>query len=245
MSDVSPVAAAQFRAGSVLGRGFTVLRGNLPAFLLLAMLPMLPTLLDYRDVLEHRQAAGRAMELVQSLVYNIVLPTFAQAIVLYGAFQVMRGKNFLLWESARLGLSRAQSVINLALLMGIAVGVGLILLVVPGLYLSAMLCVALPACVVEGRGAVDSMNRSGALTKGHRWKLVGIVLVLLLGDIIGAVAISDGIGAFAGTAVTALGLLLWNSLYVAYEAIVGVIIYHDLRVAREGIDIDRIASIFD
>jgi hypothetical protein len=39
--------------------------------------------------------------------------------------------------------------------------------------------------------------------------------------------------------------LIWAALYGAYNAIAVVMTYHDLRVAKEGIDIEQIASVFD
>lgn len=38
---------------------------------------------------------------------------------------------------------------------------------------------------------------------------------------------------------------LWLALGEAYQAIVVVVLYHDLRVAKESIDLERIATVFD
>jgi len=39
--------------------------------------------------------------------------------------------------------------------------------------------------------------------------------------------------------------LLWGALWTAYYSIAVVMTYHDLRVAKEGIDIEQIAAVFD
>jgi hypothetical protein len=39
--------------------------------------------------------------------------------------------------------------------------------------------------------------------------------------------------------------LIWSALVGAFSAILGVVIYHDLRVAKEGVDTDQIAAVFD
>jgi hypothetical protein len=36
-----------------------------------------------------------------------------------------------------------------------------------------------------------------------------------------------------------------QSVLGAFTSVVGVVMYHDLRVAREGLDTDRIAAVFD
>ncbi len=42
-----------------------------------------------------------------------------------------------------------------------------------------------------------------------------------------------------------IGQYLLQVGVVAFGSIVGVVVYHDLRVAKEGIDTDRIAAVFD
>jgi len=39
--------------------------------------------------------------------------------------------------------------------------------------------------------------------------------------------------------------LIWGAVAGAFNAIMVVVAYHDLRVAKEGIDTDQIASVFD
>ena len=40
-------------------------------------------------------------------------------------------------------------------------------------------------------------------------------------------------------------LWLWGALFGAFNAIMVVVTYHDLRVAKEGVDTDQIAAVFD
>ena len=42
-----------------------------------------------------------------------------------------------------------------------------------------------------------------------------------------------------------VGKLIWNALYGAFDAILVVVTYHDLRVAKEGVDTDHIAAVFE
>ena len=105
-----------------------------------------------------------------------------------------------------------------SLLVWIFVILGLILLVVPGVVLAVMLTVSTAACILEDRPPMEALKRSRELTRGNRWRLLGLVLILfilamgvvLLVAIPAAVAgIVPGIGALAGRVVAsaALGLL--------------------------------------
>jgi hypothetical protein len=39
--------------------------------------------------------------------------------------------------------------------------------------------------------------------------------------------------------------LIWNALWAAFFAVVNVVAYHDLRVAKEGVDTAQIAAVFE
>ena len=51
--------------------------------------------------------------------------------------------------------------------------------------------------------------------------------------------------AFGGPAVGLILELVWDALTGAFNAVMVVVTYHDLRVAKEGVDTDQIASVFD
>jgi hypothetical protein len=105
--------------------------------------------------------------------------------------------------------------------------------------------IALPCCVVERLGPFGSLGRSAALTKGYRWKLFGLIVLLaivggILSGTISNVFLTTGI-----PAVYAIGQYAWQAVYLGFHSILAVVIYHDLRVAKEGVDTDKIAAVFD
>jgi hypothetical protein len=119
------------------------------------------------------------------------------------------------------------------------------LLIVPGLILMTMWYVIYPSCIVERRGVFASMERSSALTKGHRWALFGTWLLLAIaGAILGAV-VSALVGLTGNTGLVMAGSLAWSALASAFGIIFTVVVYHDLRVAKEGVDIRQIAAVFE
>jgi hypothetical protein len=67
------------------------------------------------------------------------------------------------------------------LIYSICIGVGLALLVVPGLFVLVRWSVIVPVIVVEGRGMRESFRRSNALVRGHSWTVLwalGVILVV-------------------------------------------------------------------
>jgi uncharacterized membrane protein len=260
MTDVSLPASrfaqGDFRVGHVFSRAWSVFSHNFLTFILVTGIASLPSLLMPRPspIPQADPFANLGVTLLL-VVLLIVLGTLSQAVVLYGAFQAMRGKPINLTESARIGLRRFFPIVGLAISMTVLIFLASLLFVIPGLMLYMMWFVAAPVCVVEQLGPWRSMGRSRALTKGHRWKLFGLMLLIILpalifGAIVGALMLTatGGFLAMAAALSTTLGQivnLIWNAIWTAFYAIVIVVTYHDLRVAREGIDTEQIAAVFE
>jgi hypothetical protein len=105
--------------------------------------------------------------------------------------------------------------------------------------------VAVAACVVERRGPFAAMGRSNQLTKGHRWRIFGLLLLLVLVNLLASFLIGLILRPLGSTIISFIVNLAWSAIWGAYCAVSVAVSYHDLRVAKEGIDIEQIASVFD
>src|SRR5690348_13132389 len=184
VSAAAPISPPQgeFRVGRVLSRSMSILFGNLPQFCVLSAVASLPYLLFL--IGGESGSFGQTPRVgtpafYGELLLNTVLTALCQSIVLFGAFQAMQGRRFRVAESLGKGLARFVPVLGTTLLSTLITGLGSVL-IVPGLIAMSMLYVALPVCVVERLGPVDSLSRSADLTKGHRWKVFGLAILLLI-----------------------------------------------------------------
>jgi uncharacterized membrane protein len=64
------------------------------------------------------------------------------------------------------------------LLSNLAIGFGLLLLIVPGLILYTRWAVGLPALLREDLSVSEAMGRSSSLTEGNRWRILGLGLLI-------------------------------------------------------------------
>ena len=238
----------EFRMGEVLVRTWNILSRHFLTFILLVgiaeILPLVVNLYIQRED-EAIPAGWQAYAVVfGSRLLGGVLSIFAQAIVIYAAFQDLRGRQPNAAESARVGLSRIFPVIIASLMTALVIGVGLLLCVIPGLIALTAMAVVIPACVVEQLGPIDSMSRSADLTAGHRWPILGVgvayVVITLVVTLCLAVVSSN-----KTTVATQLAEWIWGVLAGSFTSVYAAILYHDLRAVREGIGIDEIASVFD
>ena len=238
-----PGAAGDFRVGGVFGRSFGILGRNALVFTPLGALAALPTLLE--QGFARSGGASQSGTKAGLVLLALLLEPCVQAVVVYGAFQDMRGKEVRLGESLGKGLARLFPVIGASISVGVVVGLGVLLLIVPGLIAVAAFYVTISACVVERLGPFKSMDRSAWLTKGHRWKVLGIALLLAVAGAIAEGIMPRALAPLGGPMAATLGLFVWRACMNSYAAIVAVVAYHDLRVAKEGVDIERIAAVFD
>jgi len=237
------VAEGEFRIGRVFARTAALLLRNLPVYCVVTGIAAVPSVLLAEGV-KPSGVAG-AVWPVLVLVLVLALGTLSQAIVVHGAFQDMRGRPVMLLDALHLAFGRLLPIIGLAICTSLAVGIGFLLLIVPGLILLTMWFVATPACVVEQLGVFDSMARSSALTKGHRWQIFGMMALIAIAESIGGAGLKAVLGLTASAGLVIAGTLIWTGLSSAFGAIFAVVTYHDLRVAKEGIDTQRIAAVFD
>ena len=79
------------------------------------------------------------------------------------------------------------------ILVAIVVGLGMLLLIVPGVILGLMFLFTTYIVIDRERGPIDTMKDSNAITRGYKWQLLGFVLVLALVNLAGAMALGVGL----------------------------------------------------
>ncbi|NNG05518.1 MAG: hypothetical protein HKM95_15650 [Inquilinus sp.] len=265
---------AEFRVGEVLSRALVILGRNIAPFALIVLVLTLPylyvvwqiqpglggaydmeqlTLRMAESDVEDMSAVGTvlATSVVVLVVYALTSSLAAGAVV-YGTFQQLRGRTAGIGECVARGFGSIVPIVGVALVGGIASFLGLFLFIVPGIMLYLMFWVAVPAAVVERPGIFASLRRSAALTKGYRWRLLGIVLVLLvLAQVVNSIVQAPFVrwdGSRADTDSLIAMLLLGHVahvFFIALGAVAAAVAYYDLRVVKEGFDPARIAAIFD
>jgi len=142
----------------------------------------------------------------------------------------------------RAAVSRAAPIVACVLVVTAAIGVGMILLVVPALYLYAKYGMAPIVAVLEGTGVRESLTRSAALSRGRKWhvlKTMMLVLVIFFGMVfaLGLVALAFANPLF----IAALGFVVTVLTYPMI-ALVQTILYYDMRIRAEGYDVQLMSE---
>jgi hypothetical protein len=234
----------EFHIGRTLRRTFDVFTRNALAYCLACAVVQLPRL--YFDFALTQRALQILPFTYVYLFYSSIAGALCTALIVFAAFQDLRGRPVDMPESISRGLRRLVPVLLTSLCVGIGVFLGLIVFTIPGIIFLLMTYCALPVCVVEGEGPFSSITRSAQLTKNHRWGLFGVTAIIFMANLILGFAIARLTFPYAYNAMIHALLDYFQSVAVsAFTAVMSVIIYNDLRVAREGIDVEEIAAVFD
>lgn len=162
----------------------------------------------------------------------------------------LNGGTISVGDSLRLGLKHIVPLVIIALLQGIAVGLGSFLLVAPGIMMACAFAVAIPARVMENIPTLSTFRRSRDLTRGNRWRILGLGMIyLIIFGVFEAVlfALFGGLsGMMNPTSMPRLILLpvITMILRTMSAATVGVL-YFELRRIRDGVGPTDLAAVFD
>jgi hypothetical protein len=138
------------------------------------------------------------------------------------------------------------------LLGGIAVGLAVLALLVLAPLLWVRLSFAAPALLLERLSVRRALSRSWRLTVGSWWRVFGILLLTQLiagvaasllsvpfavvGTVVGG-ALGESAGFVVSHALGNLGVVLGGAVTAPFTAAVTALLYIDLRIRREGLDV--------
>jgi hypothetical protein len=152
-------------------------------------------------------------------------------------------------DSLRFARSRLGSLLWLSFLLLVLLVPAFVACLVPGFYLYVAWSVAAPVLLLEDRKGWDALKRSRQLVKGRFWPtvgvlalvaiLTGIVQAIFLGVLTGLVSVTGN--EVAGALADAVGQTVSSALTTPLSAAVLTVLYFDLRVRKEGFDLELLA----
>lgn len=247
----------QLDVGSVLSRTVNIWGQNLVSFSLVGLVAYTPVflliaLLAATDTF--KAGIERLVDLATQL-FTIVLT----GAVTYGVFRHLHGERAKAADVLRVGMARFVSVLITAIFVFLATALGCCLLVIPGFLVLVRFWVAVPVVVIESAGISAALSRSELLTAGNRRQVFAIAILMGMFTMVAGLLIGGG------------GLLLWADLrgtspewgaesvgpvvqavitlvsipLNVLGAVAPAVVYHDLRVGKEGADVLELLRVFE
>jgi hypothetical protein len=126
------------------------------------------------------------------------------------------------------------TLIGAAIVTGIAITVGLIACIIPGIILLTLWAVVAPAVVIERLGVFDAMSRSWNLVKTNFWQTLGVIVVFWIITFV----ITGLIGfIFRDSSLVVAVVVAWivHFLLAPLSALASSILFFELRGVESGV----------
>lgn len=190
--------------------------------------------------------------LIVAVIY-LALVGAAQAATVFAVSDLYLGGPATIASSFKQVRGNVGKILGVMFLTGLVVGVGFILLIVPGVILLCRTGIAIPAAMIEGQGPRDALSRSWELTKGFAMQIFLIFLLVWIIGIISIAIFQVPITLLAGSsrpqALSFGVLVLQNLSSFISQVLVGPVgtiayclMYYNLRVRKEAFDLQHLMS---
>ena len=182
-----PAAGGSFAVGDAISYGWTAYWQHVAPLLVLTFIIAVANVIFGLIGSGISGAGGRILLQLISLIVGIIL---AMGLI-RASLAVVEGREAS--PSMILETDGFGPYLVAAILVAIGVTIGFILLIIPGIILT-ILWLFFGYVIVENptTGPVDAMRRSAEITRGHRWQLLGLGLLLIGINILGFLACCVG-----------------------------------------------------
>jgi hypothetical protein len=221
---------ARLDVGGVIGRVWKIYVDQAPV-----LMPAAAVVFVVTGILSAVLAAsGSVAAALLGLVVSLIAGMLFTAMVVELVADVQDGRR----DSSPGQLLRAATpvlgqLILVSLVAGVAIVIGFVLLVVPGLILITIWSVFVPVIVLEHLPGLASLRRSRELVRGNGWQVFGVLFVLFV--CVGLVSVGIEVAAdSAGAAVGIVVRVIVGVLTAPLSALAAAVMYFDLRGAHAG-----------
>ena len=114
------------------------------------------------------------------LLVSVIGAFLLQAALIRATIDDLGGRKVDFAECLMTALRNFLPILGIAIVSSFAIGIGFVFLIVPGIIIGLMWSVSVPSQIEEKRGVFGSLSRSRELTKGSRWALLGLVVVIYI-----------------------------------------------------------------
>jgi hypothetical protein len=241
-------AFGTLRSNPMATFGIAFLFGSLPTYALLYLITVLGS-----ETFDNLGPAAVVVGAIFSAMVAVFLWIITQGALVRATVAYSEGGKASLGESAMAGLSVALPLFLLGILSALGLALGFLLFLVPGIILYVMWAVAAPALVEERLGPIEALGRSRYLSRGARWNVFGLTLVMTvlywlfsaLVEGLSSLWYSGRVDAMSGFPLGYLTVsVVSGTITSAIWGVIQTSLYVELRDWKDGPQTDALAEVF-
>lgn len=235
MSDFRPRSSSE-----ILDAAFEIYRRYFAVFIAISVFAAIPSgISSYigQAAISLQQTDGLFVSLLVRLIGLLISP-FTDGAVACAASAAYLGNPVDFERSVRVAFSRPGRLFIAMFAKGILIGFGLILFIAPGLFVFKRYF-ALPMTVLfEDNSVGTAMTRSRKLSDGNGTRIFALIGGVVLFTLLVALTLGQTITSLSHGAVAAVATVVLIATITPFSTIVATLLYYDIRIRREGYDIE-------
>jgi hypothetical protein len=241
--------------GETLGQAFNLYVDNFVALFVISLVSSIPMIiLTHKVILNNGDTdeLNRALSSLLLIVIYLVVNTLCTVLTI----ELISKKYLKRQEGIGQYIANVMPyvfpIIGLAILQVLIIGLGFLAFFIPGIYLALALSMAGQVLIVERKPVIESMRRSFFLTKGKKLEIIAFWLILVLVNFAARKVME-----VVYTIIARLDAVIQTKLILAYTlahlvdilitpigACIFILIYFNLRIEKEGFDLEHLVDQF-
>lgn len=234
--------ARQRGIGDLLGDAINLYFRNFPTVFAIGLAVVLPVQLIVSGIgLEeltagYRETDNTAELLIPLIVSYLVVAPLVAAAVIHVLQGLAAGEKPHAGRAIQTGLDVFAPVFVAVLIAGVATGIGLMLLILPGIFLAVRLYFVPQSVVIDGARSTEALRGSWRLSGGYWWRTFGVIVLANLIAFLPASLVVLPLQALAESAdrqvISLAGMILTETLTAPFVALVSTLLFFDIRARR-------------
>jgi hypothetical protein len=228
--------------GDLLGDALRVYVRNFGTVFAIALAVVVPVQLIVSGIgLEeltsgYRENDGAAELLIPTIVSYLVVAPLIAAATIHMLQRLAEGERTHAGHSIQAGLDVFPAVFLAVLLAGLGTALGLVLLILPGIYVAVRWYFVPQAVVIDGARSTEALRGSWRLTNGFWIRTFGVILLANVAVFLPASLLVIPLQALAESAdrqaISLAGMILTETLTAPFVALVSTLLFFDIRTRR-------------
>jgi hypothetical protein len=173
---------------------------------------------------------------IPTLVSFLVVAPLINAICIHALHAVGAGTRPRARATLAAGFDSFAPIFFAVVLAGLGIALGLVLLILPGIYVAVRWYFVPQTVVVEGARGATALVRSGALVSGAWWRTFGLILLANLAAFLPGVLLITPFDELADSSDRALwslvGTMATETITAPFVALFSTLLYYDLRARK-------------
>ena len=193
--------------------------------------------------------AGLFLTIFSVIAYMLVLLPLSTGAMFFAVSESYLDRQITIFEAYGSALKRFWHLLLAQIIVTMAVTIGMLFCLVPGIFLLACLSMVIPVIMLERLDSIESLKRSWELTEGHRLKILGALLIVIALIFVAQMAVAAIVFLIVGDfeslsfeVANQVTNTLVQIVITPIQSVVLIFLYYDLRIRKEGFDLEVLSQ---